>query len=148
MHLGEAAFVLQVLTTFAMTGLIWFVQVVHYPLFGLVVDPQHSEYARVHQGRTGWVVGPTMLLELGTALLLVVPGMRPARVGFGEALVGLGLLVVVWASTGLLQVPLHGRLLRGLDEAVVRRLVGTNWIRTVAWSLRSVLVGYWLLRRM
>jgi hypothetical protein len=46
----------------------------------------------------------------------------------------------------VLQVPCHRTLERGFDPAVARRLVATNWIRTVCWSLR-LLVALALLRR-
>ena len=49
---------------------------------------------------------------------------------------GLALLAAVWMSTALLQVPCHRKLARGFDPDVARRLVSSNWIRTVCWSLR------------
>ena len=57
--------------TLFMTGLIWFVQVVHYPLFGSVGDGGFDRYAALHARRTTWVVGPPMLLELVTSFGLV-----------------------------------------------------------------------------
>ncbi|MEM6553254.1 MAG: hypothetical protein AAF750_14150 [Planctomycetota bacterium] len=56
------------------------------------------------------------------------------------AWVGLGLLAVVWGSTVLLQIPLHQRLCEAADAGAAERLVGTNWVRTAAWSGRGVLV--------
>lgn len=53
--------------TWAMVGLIWFVQVVHYPLFAAVDAAESPVYARLHQRRTTWVVGPPMLVERATA---------------------------------------------------------------------------------
>jgi hypothetical protein len=47
------------------------------------------------------------------------------------------LLVAIWSSTLLFFAPLHMRLSTGFDPAVHRRLVSTNWLRTVAWSLRG-----------
>ena len=49
---------------------------------------------------------------------------------------GLALLAAVWMSTALLQVPCHRKLAHGFDSDIVRRLVATNWIRTVCWTLR------------
>jgi len=42
-------------------------------------------------------------------------------------------------STGFWQVPAHRRLEGGFDVATHRRLVQTNWVRTVAWSARAVI---------
>jgi hypothetical protein len=118
--------------TFFMTGVIWFVQIVHYPLFARVGAGVFSDYERDHARRTGWVVGIPMLVELAVAIATVVV------LGGALAWVGLALLVLIWLSTGLLQVPAHGRLQRGFDAVTHRRLVATNWVRTVAWSTRAV----------
>lgn len=124
--------------TLFMTGIIWFVQIVHYPLFGKVGATGYGAYANAHAQRTTWVVGPPMLTELATAGLLVA--WRPAQVMEWQAWVGLGLVGVLWASTAGLQVPQHNVLEKGYDPEAHRRLVATNWLRTACWSLRSVLV--------
>ena len=114
--------------TWFMVGLIWFVQVSHYPLFRLA-DP--VAYVPAHIRRTTLVVAPPMLLELALSVLLVWS--RPGPLAW----TGLALLFFVWLSTALLQVPIHRRLARGFEAAPHRRLVRTNWIRTVLWSARG-----------
>ncbi len=127
--------------TLFMTGLIWLVQVVHYPLFALVGTESFVAYAQAHQRRITPVVVPVMLLEVVTAIALValLPAGRP-RIA---AWIGLGLLAAIWLSTAFLQVPLHRRLLGGYDDATIARLVRGNWLRTFAWTLRAVL-AIWL----
>ena len=120
--------------TGCMTGLIWFVQVVHYPLLARVGAASFVEYEQAHMRRTTWVVTPFMVLEALTAIVL--PFVILTQPGRALAWVGLALLAVVWMSTALLQVPCHRRLARGFDQGTLRRLVATNWIRTVCWSLR------------
>ncbi len=46
----------------------------------------------------------------------------------------------IWASTFFVQVPLHEKLGGGFDADVQKRLVSTNWIRTIFWTLRGALV--------
>ena len=123
--------------TLFMTGVIWFVQLVHYPLFGAVGEGEAAAYHRAHGRRTSWVVGPPMLVELVTAVGLA--WMPPADLGRAWPWTGLALLGMVWLSTATLQVPAHTRLDAGRDPATERRLVAGNWIRTVAWSARAVL---------
>lgn len=121
-----------------MVGLIWFVQIVHYPLMGAVPPHACSAYAAAHQRRTTWVVGPPMLLEGGSALLL---GWTP-RGAFESTtlgLVGLALLALIWVSTFAVQVPLHARLASGFDGVAWRRLVATNWLRAIAWTVRGII---------
>ena len=126
--------------TLAMTGLIWFVQIVHYPLFARAAesgDRVWIGYERAHQTRTTVVVMPLMLTELATAAWLALS--RPVGVDAGLLLGGLALLGVVWAATFFVAVPLHHRLSRGFDARAHRALVLTNWIRTAAWTARGVI---------
>ena len=128
--------------TLAMVGLIWFVQVVHYPLFDFASERRFAGFAAEHQRRTSLVVVPLMFAEAGTALsLLVAP---PVGLGRGPLWLGLLLLLVVWLSTALLQVPLHRRLANERDAAAIRRLVTSNWLRTVAWTARGGLALFLL----
>lgn len=122
-----------------MCGIIWFVQVVHYPLMVLVGAEGYTRYQLAHQRLTSLVVGPAMLLEAASGVgLLLIAGVphAPPRL---ESIVGVVLLVLVWASTFGVQVPLHERLSRGFDARVHRRLVASNWLRTVLWSARALL---------
>lgn len=133
----------QLITTFAMFGLIWFVQVVHYPLFELA----HGEtFAARHATRTTWVVAPLMLIELATGVDLLRAAWRPSFIPAGEAWFGLLLIGVIWLSTAVVQVPLHNRLQARHSVADAQRLVATNWVRTAAWSIRAVLVAMWAAR--
>ena len=121
----------------AMAGLIWFVQVVHYPAYRFVGAAEMHRYQAHHQRATSWIVGPPMLVELAAALLLVVRPLPEIHPGWGWS--GLGLLGVIWASTAFWQVPLHLRILNNGSAEDVGRLVRSNWLRTAGWSLRATL---------
>jgi len=129
-------------STGVMAGLIWFVQIVHYPLFAKVGEGGFAVYEAEHQRRTTLVVGPAMVIELASAVIIVAaPGPAPEP---ALAWLGLGLLAVLWLSTAAVQAPLHRRLEGGLDGSVIRMLVASNWIRTCAWSARFG-IALWLL---
>lgn len=119
--------------TVAMAGLVWFVQLVHYPLFAHVGRDGFARYEAEHTRRTTWLVAPLMLAEAATALVLLAvdPSVLTA--------VGAVLLGVVWLSTALVQVPLHRRLERGFDADAHRRLVRSNAVRTAAWTGRAAI---------
>lgn len=124
--------------TWAMTGLIWFVQVVHYPLLAGVGPAGFVAYHAAHSRLTTLVVGPLMLVEAACAVWIALE--RPSAATWA----GVGLLGVVWAATFFVSVPRHNLLAAGFDAAVIEGLVATNWIRTLAWSARA-LVAAWLL---
>ena len=51
------------------------------------------------------------------------------------------MVAVAWIATFALAVPAHDTLqANGLDGDVIRWLVATNWIRTVAWTLAFLLL--------
>lgn len=124
-----------------MVGLIWFVQIVHYPLFARVGENGYRAYQREHMSRTSLVVGPLMLVEATTAAAIVAMGLVPQALGLG----GVMFLGVVWLSTWFIQVPLHRTLEGEFHPHAAALLVSTNWFRTVAWTVRGVLSLLFLL---
>ena len=78
-----------------------------------------------------------MGVELLSAPALVVS--TPERVGRPLAVAALVVLAVVHAATVTLSIPSHNRLGRGWDEIAHRRLVSTNWVRTIGWTVRAAL---------
>lgn len=133
-------------STWFMAGLIWFVQIVHYPLMQLVGREGFVEYSRKHQASTSLVVGPLMLIEVVTAALLLA---QDAQLCVSWAFwASCGLLVVVWVATALWQMPLHQQLLAGYNEGRVRALTRSNWIRTFAWTGRALIMAYLVFVRM
>jgi uncharacterized membrane protein len=131
---------LHLATTIYMTGVIWFVQIVHYPLMALVGADNFSVYVELHRRRTFGVVGPAMLMEAITGAWLIRQyGIDTSNtavlVWLGMLLIFVNLLVMAGVS-----VPAHGRLAQGYSPEVLRWLVLTNWIRTAVWTLRSLLV--------
>lgn len=133
---------IQVLSTLALVGLIWFVQLVHYPLLAVAPERGFPALHREHLRRTGLVVRPLMLTELATAVLLAwQPGAAPPT----AVALGLGLLCGIWGMTFAVHVPQHRILSRGFDPGVLRALMCMNWIRTLLWTARGATV-LWIVR--
>lgn len=131
----------QAFATLYMCGVIWMCQCAHYPLFSDIGDAL-PRYQERNVRLTTFVVGIPMLLEAAIAIMLVV--WRPAELPLWSALVGAALVIVIWIATMVFSVPMHERLGHGYAVSAHRRLVQTNWIRTVAWTARGVLV-LWML---
>jgi hypothetical protein len=125
-----------------MTGLIWFVQVVHYPLFNSVGAERFVAYEARHSNLTTSVVIVPMLIELISSVALL--WQRPENIASWQLWLGFMLVVVIWFSTAFLQVPQHSVLSQGFNETAYTLLVSSNWLRTFAWTARSGLVLYWL----
>ncbi len=129
-------------STWAMFGIIWFAQIVHYPLFSRVGKDSFTEYQTANLFLTILVVIPLQGIELLTALLLVwnpPAGILPLQTWINLVLIG-----ITWLSTATLQVPSHFKLSRGYETKTFNLLVSSNWIRTVMWSVRGGIV-FWML---
>jgi hypothetical protein len=127
-----------------MTGLIWFVQIVHYPLFKAVGNEAIQSYAVQHASRTSFVVIIPMLLELASATYLFF--YRPEWISWGESVASLTLVILIFASTFFLQVPLHNLIQSSGSQTYITSLVMTNWVRTICWTVRAGLLSYVMLR--
>ncbi|MCY2973968.1 MAG: hypothetical protein NTW52_04780 [Planctomycetota bacterium] len=144
------------MATFVMVGVIWLVQLVHYPLMSFVDESRFSDFEQMHRAKIFWIVAPAMLVEGITGLWLAMSLPRNGRrvwIRFG-----LFLLAVIWLSTAFIQIPLHEALQTKFLQSDLDRLVATNWLRTIAWSIRGAVcffllttiddhVGLWELKR-
>ena len=134
---------LQLVATAMMTGVIWLIQRVQYPIFlGLQTD-QFSRWHKLHSLRITWVVAPLMILELATSGALVF---------LNESYFLLHIFIfiltlLIWLITFFISVPLHEKLSQnGFDSSVIYSLIRTNWSRTLTYSLKLLLVIFPFLR--
>ena len=125
-----------------LTGLIWTVQIVHYPSFEQVPKAAWAAFHAAHTRRMSYVVLLPMVVELGLAVWLAWAGR--ALLPSGSSWWSLALVGLIWAATFFISVPFHNRLAEGYDYIAIDGLIRTNWIRTLAWTARAVLLG-WLL---
>lgn len=109
---------LQIVSTLFLFGLIWFVQLLHYPLFSIVGDS--PTFYSEHQRRTSWIVLPIITLELGSAKTLFF-----LRQSITDQ-IGLVFIIGTWLSTILLQMPCHRSLSSGYSIDTIKRLVRTK----------------------
>ena len=118
-----------------LVGLIWFVQVVHCPQFARVGIDRFTHSQSQHFRLTTWVVALPMLVEAVTSVALVwkPPAQDLELASWG----GLSMVIVIWVSMAVLQVPRLNALTTGFDFQAHRGLVLSNRIRTVAWSMRG-----------
>lgn len=143
MHeLMRHVFFIYVASTWAMFGIIWFAQIVHYPLFSRIGKDSFIAYQTANLFLTVLVVIPLQGIELVTAILLAwkpPSGILPLQTWTNLTLIG-----ITWLSTATLQVPSHFKLARGYETVIQNRLVSSNWIRTVIWSIRGG-ITFWML---
>jgi hypothetical protein len=125
---------LNIFSCFFLCGLIWTIQLVHYPAFSFAKENFQTFHA-FHSFRISLIVLPIMCIELLSGILLFVYG------GHSQFwLYNLVLIFGVWLSTFFLSVPQHNVLGIQFNEHALFLLVLTNWVRTFLWTFRSGLL--------
>ena len=135
--MSEIALLANTAATIFMVGLIWFVQRVHYPLLAQVDVDQQISVGAEHHRRTAQVVGLPMAVEGVSTLILLVD--RPDQVMWWLPWMGAILLAISLGSTVFLSVPLHQKMVNQPSAELGKKLVSTNWPRTISWTLRGVI---------
>ena len=120
-----------------LVGLIWTIQLVHYPLLTMVGSEALPEYLAGHLARISILVAPWMLVEFLTASLML--RWHPTAVPRWMVTAGFGLCAGLWGSTILVQGPVYVSLAEAATPELLDRLTMTNWLRTVGWTARGIL---------
>ena len=100
----------------------------------------YGAYQQFHMKAITMVVGPSMLAELlfSGLILIFLAQLGDSRIFY---LLTLILLAGIWLHTAFWAVPLHSKLAAGFDKEAINALIAANWWRTMAWSVRAVLLG-------
>ena len=123
-----------------LTGLIWTIQLVHYPAFALVGKAEQPLFQLHHEQRISYLVIPLMLTELAITVWLLISSPEKLLTWLIA-----GLLAFIWLVTALVFVPLHNRLKQeGYILPLTHKLINWNWPRTLAWTVKTALLC-WLL---
>ena len=133
----NSLFIAYLAISWAMFGLIWVIQLVHYPGFRYIDPQQFLQFHQFHTSQITLIVMPLMLAELGLSILFCV---YPLNMMF--SVINLFLVLALWLSTFAVQIPQHQSLSKGKDIQVINRLVKSNWFRTFLWTFKALLTFY------
>jgi len=129
---------LQALSTFLLTGLSWFVQVVHYPLFHWVPKNEFPKFHSAHVARTNILILVLLPIEVVTSAFTAYYG--APGLNHYEWILGFILTLSICICTAAVQMPIHAKLAQEKNDHLIRQLVLSHWIRTILWSAHSALL--------
>jgi len=127
---------IHLITTSALVGIIWIIQLVHYPGFKFIAQDSTQDFHLLHTSRITPIVAPLMCAELVFTCLDIYK--KPNAVSG----LHLALVLIIWLSTFIMQVPLHQKLKLEFEQESIDKLIKTNWIRTSAWTLKLMSMIY------
>ena len=132
--------VIHLIATSIMVGVIWVIQLVHYPSFHFIELKQYTTFQRFHMSRISYVVIPAMVTELFTLILIIISMDQIDTLVLASAI----LLIFIWLMTAVFFSGVHQKLTLGYDQTVVDKLVKLNWGRTLLWTLRLLLISIYM----
>lgn len=135
---GDALLLSNLSATLFLTGLVWFLQIVHLPLMLRASKLDFANFARIQRFRNTFLMAGPMLVEAVTGMWLWYD--TPEGFSGGNLFRGAVLIVILWIVTLVGIVPLHSHLIDGYDESAIRSLMRRNWVRTVCWTLRAAMM--------
>ena len=126
---------IHIVSTSIMVGVIWVIQLVHYPSFKYVKESDYIIFQKYHMRNISYIVFPVMFTELITALLIFFSGEK--SLFFVLSLI---CLFLIWVITGVLFTKFHSILQKGKDLKMIEKMINANWIRTLLWTLRIIMI--------
>ena len=132
----SSVFILHLVSTSIMVGVIWIIQLVHYPTFLFIDKQKYMKFQEFHMSRVSYIVMPTMIAELFSGIyILLYNNILMLNTFF---LLASFSLFLNWVITALVFVKIHNGLLIKYEKKIILLLVKLNWLRTILWSLRLV----------
>ncbi|MBA3008345.1 MAG: hypothetical protein KKB91_03935 [Proteobacteria bacterium] len=125
---------IQIIVDSGLFILIWLVQLIIYPSFRYTNEEYFIQWHGRYTFLMGLIVSPLMLIQAGIeGIFLYHDEVRCWRIVP---------IVLIWLATFSLSVPCHRQLQNhGKVLSTINRLVVTNWIRTLLWSLLFLRTG-------
>ena len=126
---------IHIVSTSIMVGVIWVMQLVHYPSFKYVNESDYIIFQKFHMSNISYIVFPAMFTELITALLIFFSGEKSFFF-----MLSLICLFLIWVITGVLFTKFHSILQKGKDLKMIEKMIKANWTRTLLWTLRIIMI--------
>ena len=104
------------------------VQFIVYPSFNKILE-SFTEYHGRYKKKIFWIVGPVMILEILTSLLMILNE-------FDIYLIPGLIVLLLWMLTFIYIVPLHKQLSKQFQTNKHMKLLKLNFVRTILWALK------------
>ena len=130
----DTLYFIQIVCNSYLVSLVFMTQFITYPTFLHIDKDKFSEYHRKYVNNISFIVAPVMLIELLTLFLIAY---------FSKDFLiikSLILLLVIWLTTFFIMIPSHNRISKSFNKKEIISLINYNWVRTILWSLKLLLI--------
>ena len=129
-------FLIQFISNSVLLGIILVTQFITYPSFLSVSEHKFYHFHNKYVNRISFIVIPFMIFELFSL------GYISYILNDFLLIKSLIILLSIWLSTFIIMVPLHNKLSLNYEKEIVVKLINYNWLRTILWSMKLVLILY------
>ena len=130
----DTLYFIQIVCNSYLVSLVFMTQFITYPTFLHIDKDKFSEYHRKYVNNISFIVAPVMLIELLTLLLIAYLSKDFLII---KSLI---LLLVIWLTTFFIMIPSHNRISKSFNIKEINRLINYNWVRTILWSFKLLLI--------
>ena len=130
----DTLYFIQLVCNSYLVSLVFMTQFITYPTFLNIDIDKFSDYHRKYVNNISFIVAPVMLIELLTLSLIAYFS--------SEFLIikSLILLLVIWLTTFFIMIPSHNRISKSYNKKEIISLINYNWVRTILWSFKLLLI--------
>lgn len=130
----DTLYFIQIVCNSYLVSLVFMTQFITYPTFLHIDKDKFSEYHRKYVNNISFIVAPVMLIELLTLSLIAYFS--------SEFLIikSLILLLLIWLTTFFIMIPSHNRISKSFNKKEIISLINYNWVRTILWSFKLLLI--------
>ena len=130
----DTLYFIQIVCNSYLVSLVLMTQFITYPTFLNIDKDKFSDYHRKYVNNISFIVAPVMLIELLTLSLIAYLS--------SEFLIikSLFLLLVIWLTTFFIMIPSHNRISKSFNIKEIKSLINYNWIRTILWSFKLLVI--------
>lgn len=129
--------IFQILSCVSLLGLLWFIQLIHYPLLNRIKEG-FVQYERESLKRATYLTGPLMVFDFVLSLFLIAYENTDILIFF--ACIHLVLGILYWLWTFLFQLQRHQKLTVGYSKKALGKLITSSWFRLIIWTIKSLVL--------
>lgn len=125
---------LNLISTLLIAGVLWFIQLVHFPLINEMPAKNMVNNGYYHMQKILGIINLLFIIDFITIvfLLLLVNSDLSATLMLINILIFLFTVIL----TRITFLPIHQNLSKNPNSFLISKLINLNWIRTLVWSLK------------
>lgn len=130
----DTLYFIQLVCNSYLVSLVFMTQFITYPTLLNIDKDKFSDYHRKYVNNISFIVAPVMLIELLTLFLIAYFSKDFLII---KCLI---LLLVIWLTTFFIMIPSHNRISKSFNIKEIKSLINYNWIRTILWSFKLLVI--------